>query len=325
MDIVHRGGRSLGHSILLAAAVLLAAHPGSASAQSYPSKIITLLSNSTTGATEVAFRLTLDKVKENTGATILFEPRAGGQGAPALQALKRAAPDGYTVGLTFASPVTVNPFVTPELEIDPLKDFVPITKLMTLGVAVMVREDFPAKDMKELIAYAKARPGDLKFGYAGAGGMVWAALLEERTGMKFLQVPFKSSAESVLLMLGNHIDVTTAIVSTVTSQKGKLKALAFGGIKPSPQLPSVPLVSTTLPGVEFSTWFGILAPAGTPQPMISWLNRELARAVRDPGVVKIVETAGMDVVGDTQEEFAKSYRTEIETNRDIVKKYNIKG
>jgi len=296
-----------------------------ASAQSYPTRTVTLISNSSTGASEAAFRLSLDKIKENTGATIIFEPRAGGQGAPALQAVKRAAPDGHTLGLSFASPLTVNPFVTPEIDIDPVRDFTPVIKLMSLGVAVTAPESFPAKDMKELIAYAKSRPGAVKFGYAGAGGLLWAAIFEEKLGMKMLTVPFKSSAESITLLLGGHIDVTTAIADTVTSQKGKLKALAWGGVRPTAKFPGLPLVSEFVPGLELGTWFGILAPAGTPAPVVAWLNREFARAVRDPAVVKIVDGGGMDVVGNSAEEFAKQLREEAETNRALVRKHNIKS
>jgi tripartite-type tricarboxylate transporter receptor subunit TctC len=310
---------------LTTALALGAAVHSLAIAQTFPGKTVTLISNSTTGASEAAFRLTLDKIKENTGATFIFEPRAGGQGAPALQAVKRATPDGHVIGLSFASPLTVNPFVTPELDIDPIKDFAPVTKLMALGVAITAREDFPARDMKELIAYVKSRPGQVKFGYAGAGGLLWVAIFEEKLGMKLLPVPFKSSGESITLLLGSHIDMTTAISDTVTSQKGKLKALAWGGVQPSPKFPGVGLVSESVPGLALGTWFGVFAPAGTPAPTIAWLNREFVRAVRDPAVVKIIDGGGMEVVADSAEDFAKAFRQEVETNRDLVRKHNIKG
>jgi tripartite-type tricarboxylate transporter receptor subunit TctC len=305
-------------SATLFAALALAG--GSALAQSYPTKNVLFLTGVVGGAPEAFQRAIFEKVKENTGATFILEPRPGGGGAPGLQAVKAAAPDGYTFGVTYASALNLNPLINRDLGIDALRDFVPVTNLMTLGVVIAARDDFAAKDVRELVAAARARPGQLRIGVFGAGNKSWVAMLEEKTGAKFLQVPFKSSTESVTATLGGHIDVHFETVGTLLGQKGKLKALSFGGLAASQQLPGVPVVRD-LYQFDMLSWFAVLAPAGTPASAVNWVSRELVRAQKDPKITTMIESTGFTVLGNTPDEFARMLRAEVEANAEIVKKY----
>ena len=311
----------MNHLVKGITAALIALGAVAAQAQTYPAKQVLFVSSVQGGAPEAIQRAIFEKVKENTGATFVYEGRGGGGGAPALQALKNAAPDGYTLGVTYASAMNLNPLINKDLGIDPLKDFRLITNLMTLGVVIAAREELPAKDIRELVAMAKTKPESVRIGVFGAGNKSWVAMLEERTGTKFLQVPFKSSTESITATLGGHIDAHFETVGTLVGQKGKLKALAYGGLAPSPQLPAtVPLIRNLY---QFDTlsWFGVLAPQAAPQAVAAWVGRELVRAVKDPKITGMIESAGFTVLGNTPEEFAAMLRAEVEGNAEIVRKY----
>jgi tripartite-type tricarboxylate transporter receptor subunit TctC len=294
---------------------------GGAFAQSYPAKQVVFISSVAGGSSDAYMRAVLEKAKENTGSPpLVFEPRPGGGGAPALQALKGATPDGYTLGITYASALNLNPLINKDLGIDPLKDFIPVTNLMTLGVTIAVREDFPGKDIRDLVAMAKAKPGSVRIGVFGAGNKSWMAMLQERTGAKFLEVPFKGTTETMTAVYGGHIEAYYETPSALIGQKGKLKPLVNGGLAPSPLLPGVPTMRE-LYNFDQLSWYAVIAAAGTPQNVITWMSRELARAVKDPKVREIVEKGGFTVLGNTSEEFAKMLRADLEANAEIVKKY----
>ena len=301
-------------------ATALFALSGAAMAQVYPAKPIVFLVAAPGGTPEAIQRAIFDKVRENTNATLLFEAKPGGGGAVSLLAVKGAAADGYTLSVPWASAINLNPLINKELGIDPFKDFVPVTNLMSLGVVLAARDDFPAKDIRDLVSMAKAKPESIRIGIFGAGNKSWMAMLEEQTGVKFLQVPYKSTTELVTATLGGVIDAHFETVGTVLAQKGRLKALSFGGVAASPQLPNAPVVRD-LYKFDMLSWFGVLAPAGTPPATVNWLSREIARAVKDPKIVQMMESNGFAPIGNTPEEFAKSLRAEVDLNRDLVRKY----
>lgn len=293
---------------------------GLAAAQNYPAKPIVFFVNLPGAAPEAIERAIFDKVRENTGATLVYEAKPGAGGAVGLHTAKAAAADGYNFSLAYASSINLNPLINKELGIDPLKDFVPVTNMMALGVVLAARDDFPAKDIREVVALAKAKPGTVRVGTLGAGNKSWMAMLEEASGAKFLQAPFKSSAEIVGATLGGHLDIHFDTVATVLAQKGKLKPLSFGGPVPSPQFPNAPLIRD-LYKFDMLTWFGVLAPAGTPAHAVNWVSREIARAMKDPKITQLIESNGFTVVGNTPEEFGKALRDEITLNRELVRKY----
>jgi tripartite-type tricarboxylate transporter receptor subunit TctC len=166
-------------------------------AQNYPGKPIIFLSPAPGGALEAVQRAIIDKVRENTGATLVFEPKPGGGGAVALQALKAAVPDGYTFAIPWAGALTLSPLINKAQKIDPVKDFVPVTTMFSLAVMLATREDFPARDIRDLVAMARAKPESIRVGVFGSGNKAWMAMLEERTGAKFMLVPYKNSSEQM--------------------------------------------------------------------------------------------------------------------------------
>jgi tripartite-type tricarboxylate transporter receptor subunit TctC len=303
--------------VLAAAAAALSV---AASAQAYPTKPITFYGLAPGGAPEAMQRAIFEKVRENTGQTLLWEAKAGGGGAVGLLAVKGAAPDGYTMAITWASAINLNPLINKELAFDPLKDVVPVTNLFSLGVVLAARENFPAKDIRGLVAMAKDKPETVRVGIFGAGNKSWVAMLEERTGVKFLQVPYKTTSELIQQTLGGHLDAHFETVGTIVAQNGKLKALSFGGTAPSKQLPNVPVVRD-LYKFDMLSWFGVVAPVGTPPAAIQWVQREIAKAMKDPKVAQMIESNGFTPIGNTPEEFSRELRAEVDQNRELVRKY----
>ncbi len=177
-----------------------------------------------------------------------------------------------------------------------------------------------AKTLRDAVAMARAKPESVRIGVFGAGNKSLVAMLEDRTGAKFLQVPFKSSTETVTSLLGNHIDIAFETVGTLLGQKGKLKALSYGDVKPSPLLPGVPTVPEMY---KFSmvSWFGVIGPAGTPPNVVSFMAREIPRALKDPKIAQLVESNGFSLLANTPDEFVKMVRAEVEANADIVRKF----
>lgn len=303
-----------------ATGIVLAALAGLAQAQAYPARPITFLDNIPGGPQEALKRAVLAKMKDNTGATMVYEGRGGGGGAPGLQAMKGAAPDGYTFGLTYQSALTLNPLVNADLGIDPLRDYAPVSKIWLSGNVWTARSDHPAKDIRDLVAAAKAKPETIKIGVFGAGNRLFMAQLQEKTGAKFLLVPYKLLSDGTTAILGGQIDAAFDGVSTVLGQKERLKILAYGA---SPRLSMYPDTPTTreLYGVDTGSWVGILAPAKTPESQVEWVAREFVRAMRDPAILQIVAAQNYTLIGNSPSQFAGELKAEVEDNRALVKKY----
>lgn len=304
--------------LALAATALMLS--GAVAAQAYPNKPITLIFNAPGGAPEGIQRAIAEKIQANTGATFVMESKPGGGGALGLLAAKKAPADGYTFAITYASAINLNPLINKEIGFDPVKDFTPVSNLFALGVVLAARGDGPIKDIRDLVERAKAKPGTVSVGIFGAGNKSWMAMLEEATGAKFLQVPYKSTSELVQATLGGHLDAHFETVGTVVAQAGKLRALSFGGFTASPQLPGVPVVRE-LYKFDMLSWFGVFAPSGTPPAAVEWLSREIGRAVKDAKVTQLIESSGFIPVGNTSEEFGKALRDELDKNGEIVRKY----
>lgn len=293
---------------------------GQAAAQTYPVRNVVVMANFPGGVTEAIKRAIFAKVKDNTGANLVFEARGGGGGAPMLQALKNAAPDGYTLGISYQSAINLNPIMNADLNIDPLNDFVPVMNMFSFGNVILGLEGSAYKDIRDMVAAAKAKPESVKLGILGAGNRFTIALLQERTGAKFLLVPFKGSTDILAATLGGQVDAHFDTIGTLLGQKGKLKGMAFGGAVPSPQAPGVPSLQQ-LYNVASGSWFAVFAPAKTPDSAVQWMAEALRRAVRDPKITEMIESNGYQVVANTQAEFAKSFRTEVDENKAMVKKY----
>lgn len=302
----------------LTAMALLAS--GSALAQNYPTKPITMLDNVPGGGSEVLKRAVLAKIKDNSGATILYEGRGGGGGAPGLQAMKNAAPDGYLIGSTYQSALSLNPLIQADLGMDPVADFTPVTKMWTSFNVWGARLDAPFKDVRDMVAAAKAKPESVKIGVFGAGNRFFVAQLEEKTGAKFLQIPYKGLSDALAATLGGQIDAHFDSPSSVPSYKGRAKVVLYGGAPIPPALAGV--VSTReIYGLDTGSWTGIVGPAKLPDVQLKWLEREFSKALSDPKILQMIADLSLAPVPTGAALFASELRTEVTENRALVKKY----
>lgn len=304
---------------LALAAVALALGPAATMAQTYPSKNVTFISNF--GSADTFLRLLLDKIKES-GASFIIDSRQGAGGLLALIATKRGHPDGYTLAFTYSSPVNLGAFMAADVDLDPVKDLAPVTKLVEIGIAINVLADYPANSLKDLIERAKAKPNSVSISYNSAQAQSFILMMQDISGAKFLAVPYKGAADGTALFLGRHVDVKLDSIGATLALKGKIKSIAFGGRSSSPLLPGVQPIRDTLPGTDYVVWLGVMAPAGTPPDVISWLHNELTRALKDPQVAGFARTSGYDVVGNTPSEFRASLISEIEANKNVIRKYS---
>jgi len=316
MMIGNRGRRILGAG--LAALALVVA--GSALSQSYPTRPITMLDNVPGGGSEVLKRAVLAKIKDISGATILYEGRGGGGGAPGLQAMKNAVPDGYLIGSTYQSALSLNPLIQTDLHMDPIADFTHVTKMWTSFNVWGARLDAPFKDVRDMVAAAKAKPESVKIGVFGAGNRFFVAQLEEKTGAKFLQIPYKGLSDALAATLGGQIDAHFDSPSSVPSYKGRAKVVLYGG---APVPASMPGVASTreIYGLDTGSWTGIVAPAKLPDAQLKWLEREFARALSDPKILQMIADLSLAPVPTGAALFASELRAEVTENRALVKKY----
>jgi len=305
---------------LASAAALVAFAAGQAMAQGYPNKVILAIDGLPGGALEALKRAVLAKVKDNTGTTVLYEARGGAGGAQALQALKTAAPDGYTFGITYQSALTLNPLMNADLNIDPIADFVPVTRFWASFNVWGAKLDSPYKDIRDMVAAAKAKPGSVTVGVFGAGNRFFVAQLEEKTGAKFLNVPYRSLSDALTAALGGQIDTFFDSPTSVASYKGRAKVVMYGGT-PVPASMAGVVNPRDLWGIESGSWVGALAPAKMPEASVKWLERELAKALADPKIVQTIADLTLTQVNLGATEFGNLIRNEVNDNRALVKKY----
>ncbi len=314
--------------ILVAATVLSA---GAAAAQDYPTKTVTLVVPfAPGGSSDLISRLVAQKLSESFKQQFIVENRAGGAGNIAMQAVARAAPDGYTLILGHIGVLAVNPAMFARLPYDPVKDFAPISMLATVPSVVVVNPKVPAKTLKEFIALAKAKPNSVTYGSAGNGSSGHLAMeyLSQTAGIDMVHVPYKGTGPMLTDLMGGQTQATfTGAVPMLPHIKsGKLRPLAVGSAKRVPSLPDVPTVAESgYPGFETSQWYGILAPAKTPAPLIAKLSAEINRILKLPDVNERLTADGAYPRGTTPEEFAAFIQTEMSRWGKVVKTAGIKA
>jgi tripartite-type tricarboxylate transporter receptor subunit TctC len=272
-----------------AAALASQALPMLASAQSYPDRPIKLIVPFAPGAgTDAVGRLMAQKIGEIMGSSMVVENRAGASGAIGAQAVAQSAPDGYTL-LLVAAPFTTVPAAIPGAGYDPVRNFAPVGMIASGPLVWAVNKDLPVKDLRELVALARQRPGALNYGSAGAGGINHLVLemLKERTGSFIVHIPYRGIAPATLDMIAGQIHMVTGTVPALAPfvRDGRVKALAVTSAKRSSALPDVPsMVEAGFNNFDVLNYFGLVAPSSTPQPVIDKLNAAIARAVQLPDV-----------------------------------------
>lgn len=280
-----------------------------AQAQEYPSKPITLIvSFSAGGNNDLRARQLGMPVGQLLKQTVVVDNKPGASGNIGHEFVSRAAPDGYTLGIGAMGPLAVNPSLFPKMNFDP-KDFVPVVLIEKAPLVLVTRTDKPYKSFKDVVAAAKARPGAVSIGNAGTGGAhhLSAELMEDAAGLEMLAVPYKGGGPAANALLSGEIDMmfeqTYAALPSI--QAGKTRALAVTSEKRLPSLPDVPTMAELgYPQVTVSNWLGVIAPKGTPKPVVARLNDAFNKALADPALREKITGPGNVVGGGSPEEFA---------------------
>ena len=317
----------------LAPAALMAVafiHAGAANAQAYPTKPIRLIvPQSAGGSTDLVARPLAQKLTEAFKQAIVIDNRTGAGSTIGSDLVAKAAPDGYTL-LAVAASFSMSPSLYKNLPFDPIRDFAPITQLSAFPNILVVHPSLPVKSVKELIAYAKARPGQLNFGSSGVatGTHLSMEQLMYLTGIKMVHVPYKGGAPGVNALLGGEVQVNFATISTALPfvKAGRLRALAVSTARRSASAPEVPTIAESgIPGYDYASWIGLLAPAKTPQPIIALLNAESVKAIHAPDLKVILDVEASEPIGNSPEQFAAILKTEVARWAKVVKAAGIKA
>lgn len=298
---------------------------------SYPLKPVRVVAPYAPGGqSDTIMRAIAQKLSEKWGQPIVVENRAGANGIIGAEHVARSAPDGYTLMVVEGSLVTVHPSLYEKLPYDPVKDFAPITRITSYKTVLVVHPSVPVNNLAEFVALAKAKPGTLNFGSfgIGSGGHLNMEALKLHLGVDIVHVPYKGSAPVMVdLVAGRLSTVLISVSSSANAVKsGKLRALAYAGTRRSPILPDVPTFAEAGFGdFDNTSWFCMLAPAGTPRPILGKIQEEVARITREPAFNKQwLASRGLDAVGDTPEQLAELIRAELPYWAKVIKAANVK-
>lgn len=310
-------------------ALLLVAPLAPSGAQQYPVKPIRLITGfSAGGPTDVTARLIGQKLTEKWGQPVVVEPRPGAGGNIAAELVAKSAPDGYTL-LVPAFAHAVNPALYAKLPFDTVKDFAPVTLFASAANILAVHPSVPVRSVKEFIALAKRRPGELTYGSAGNGTASHLAgeLLGSMAGIKITNVPYKGSAPASTDLLGGHISAAFPGVGIAMAhiRSGRLRALGIASLKRSTMMPEVPTLSEAgIPGFEVISWYGLLAPAGTPPDIVQRLGSEVTRSLHEPDAIERLKSLGAEAVTTSPAEFGAFLTREIEKWTKVVRSAGIR-
>jgi tripartite-type tricarboxylate transporter receptor subunit TctC len=304
-----------------AIAVLMLAQ--AARAEDFPARPVKILVGAPAGGTtDTMARAIADPMAAALKQPVLVENRPGAGGNLAAAAVAKSAPDGYTLLVSFSSH-TINATLYPSLPYDPVADFTPITMIARVPSLLVGRADLPAKDLKELIALAKAQPHKLTIGIGGIGSSLHLAgeKFKLMTGVDLLNVPYKGTAPALTDLLGGQIDLMFISVVTGAEQvrAGKLRAYGVTSDKRQAMFTDLPAIGEVVPGFESTAWFGVFAPAGLPDAVTQKLHTTIVAALAEPRLREQLKTEGATAVGNTRKEFTAFVREDIERWAPVVK------
>ena len=318
------GRRSFLAMLAVASAVSVVGLAPEARAQAYPNKPVKLVVPFVAGgATDIVARLVAQKLTSAWGQSVVVENRGGAGGNIGAEAVVKSAPDGYTILVTSGSIVTVNPHMYAKMPFDAKKDLMPITNLASGPQVLVVNPSVPARNVKELIALAKSKPGQLNFGSAGIGSQVHMAgeAFVYAAGIDAQHIPYKGEAASYTDLAGGQVQFMVGNIAGATGhiQAGRIRALGVTSAKRSPQLPDVPTIAEAgIPGFENTGWFGFMAPAGTPKAVIDKIHADTVKVLADQEVKDRLTQLGMAPVGNSPADFAKEIAVEYERWGKVV-------
>ena len=302
-------------SLLLSSVVL---------AQAYPNKPIRMVSPWPPGGpAEALGRVITAKMSEVLGQPFVIDSRPGANGTIGTGFVAKAPPDGYTLLLANLGPTAIAPALSKDPLYDTLKDFEPITQVIAGPTLLLVRNGLPVHSVKELIAYAKANPGKLSYGSVGIASTTHLAgeNLNIMAGINTVHIPYKGSTPVLVDMMGERVDFAFIGISGSIQQarQGQMRAIAISTLKRSPNFPDIAAVAETVPGFELNSWYGLLAPKGTPRPIIQRLYEETVAALKKPDVIEWMKQNGLEPIGSTPEEYGAYIRSELTKWNKAVK------
>ena len=282
------------------------------------------------GGTDIAARILAPKLGERLGQQVVIENRGGASGVIGTELAARAAPDGYTLFMGTLGNFSVNQHLIAKLAVDPVKDFAPITKVVDVHFVLLAHPSLPANNVRELLALAKAKPGQLTHSSSGAGGAphLGAELFKRMGGVDMVHVPYKGSAPSMQDVIGGQVSITfdSLLQALPFIRDGRLKALAVLGPARSPQLPDVPTVAESgLPGYDLTNWFGLAAPAGTPKEIINKIYTDAAAVLQGQEVRERFSAMAATAAGTTPEQFGTLIREDSAKWARLIKEAGIKA
>ena len=318
--------------LLCISAIALAALTGTAFSQDaavkYPSRPIrVIVPFAPGGGLDITTRMIAQKLTEQWGQNIVVDTRPGAATIVGTEIASKAPADGYTL-LMITTTFAINPGLRSKLPYDPLKDFTPVTQLNSQPNVIVVAPSFAGKTVKDLIALAKAKPGELTFASPGAGSAphLSAEMFQRAAGISMIHVPYKGIPPAVTDVLGGRVTMlfTTTISAAPHIKAGKLRAVAITSAKRQASMPDVPTVGETIPGYRAEAFQGMVAPAGVPQAIVNKVSAEVVRIVRLPEVTQRFQLDGAEAVGSTPQEFAAFLKSEMQKWSTVIRDAGIK-
>ena len=316
--------------VRLVTASLLAAWCAAAGAQAFPSKPLRIVVPFAAGGpTDITARQISPRMTELLGQNIIIDNRAGATGIIGAELVAKSPPDGYTLLMATASVISINMVTYSRLPYDTLRDFQPLTPVMTTATVLVVHPSVPAKSLKEFVALAKARPGEIAMASAGTGGTLHLALeiLMKEAGVKMTHVPYKGAAPAVIDVIAGQLPAMFVDLPVISPyiKAGKVKALAMASTQRSPYFPDVPTTKEAgYPNVELQNHYSLLLPARTPGDIVGKLHDAVVKSVNTPGVREKLVASGSDPLTMTPDEFSRFLRADIEKWGRVVKAAGVK-
>ncbi len=314
----------------IAGLCLALAVPGTLMAQSYPARPITLVVPAPAGGpTDIIGRQVANVLSAQTGQNVIVENRGGAGNTLGTDFVARSKPDGYTFVVGSPSSHAIAPSIYPKLPYDPVKDFTPVALLVTAPLALTIHPSIPASNLKEFVALAKARPGQLNFGSGGSGttSHLTGEYFNLAAGTRIVHVPYKGSGPATTDLMSGQIQMMFIGVhsSIPLIQAGKLRALGVSSGKRSELIPQLPTLNEAgLRGFQVSTWYGVLGPAGVPRNIVVTVNEALNKGMKEPALRQRLAAQGFEIVAGTPEQFSTELAKEIETWGRVVKQSGAK-